>query len=173
MTGNTDMHLWSDMRKTVSIWRDHYFPQATRNLSFAWSWSGCWLWLVECCPTPLQWLCEVARYWLELKHPVVHVGKLLAHTSAVDEVAYGREINIQLYGNSSGGHSCSQHANCMLPQLETSAALCCDKIAHCRVTLYCPQHKVHLCKESCCLISFFICHSCQVDVLSWQRRNAH
>jgi hypothetical protein len=26
--------------------------------------------------------------------------------------AYGREMNIQLSGNSSGGHSCSQHANC-------------------------------------------------------------
>ncbi len=32
------------------------------------------------------------------------------------ETAYGREINIQFTGNSSGGHSCSQHANCMLPQ---------------------------------------------------------
>ncbi len=26
------------------------------------------------------------------------------------------EINIQFMGNSSGGHSCSQHANCTLPQ---------------------------------------------------------
>ncbi len=32
------------------------------------------------------------------------------------ETAYGREINIQFTGNSSGGHSCSQHANCTLPQ---------------------------------------------------------
>ncbi len=32
------------------------------------------------------------------------------------EMAYGREINIQFTGNSSGGHSCSQHANRMLPQ---------------------------------------------------------
>jgi hypothetical protein len=29
---------------------------------------------------------------------------------------YGREMNILLSGNSSGGHSCSQHANYMLPQ---------------------------------------------------------
>ncbi len=28
----------------------------------------------------------------------------------------GREMNIQFMGNSSGGHSCSQHANCTLPQ---------------------------------------------------------
>ncbi len=32
------------------------------------------------------------------------------------ETAYGREMNIQFTGNSSGGHSCSQHANCTLPQ---------------------------------------------------------
>ncbi len=32
------------------------------------------------------------------------------------ETAYGREINIQFTGNSSGGDSCSQHANCTLPQ---------------------------------------------------------
>ncbi len=32
------------------------------------------------------------------------------------ETAYGREMNIQFMGNSSGGHSCSQHANCTLPQ---------------------------------------------------------
>uniref|UniRef100_A0A8C7LEZ6 Proteasome 20S subunit beta 7 n=1 Tax=Oncorhynchus kisutch TaxID=8019 RepID=A0A8C7LEZ6_ONCKI len=33
----------------------------------------------------------------------------------------------QFSGNSSGGHSCRQHAICRLPQLETSVALCCDK----------------------------------------------
>ncbi len=32
------------------------------------------------------------------------------------ETAYGREINIKFTGNSSGGDSCSQHANCTLPQ---------------------------------------------------------
>ena len=32
------------------------------------------------------------------------------------EAAYGREMNIQLFGNSSGGHYCSQHAICKLPQ---------------------------------------------------------
>ncbi len=32
------------------------------------------------------------------------------------ETAYGREMNIQFTGNSSGVHSCSQHANCTLPQ---------------------------------------------------------
>ncbi len=37
-------------------------------------------------------------------------------TAKFSETAYGREINIQFMGNSSGGHSCSQHTNCTLPQ---------------------------------------------------------
>ncbi len=32
------------------------------------------------------------------------------------ETAYGREMNIQFMDNSSGGHSCTHHANCTLPQ---------------------------------------------------------
>ncbi len=32
------------------------------------------------------------------------------------ETAHGREMNSHFTGNSSGGHSCSQHANCLLPQ---------------------------------------------------------
>ncbi len=32
------------------------------------------------------------------------------------ETAYAREMNIQFLGNSSGGHCCSQHADCTLPQ---------------------------------------------------------
>ena len=28
---------------------------------------------MECCPTPLQSLCEVAGYWWELEHAVVRV----------------------------------------------------------------------------------------------------
>jgi hypothetical protein len=38
------------------------------------------------------------------------------------EVVYGREINITFSGNHSGGHYYTQHANCTLPQLETSGA---------------------------------------------------
>ncbi len=29
-------------------------------------------WIVECRPTPVQWLCEVAGYWQELEHAVAH-----------------------------------------------------------------------------------------------------
>ncbi len=39
------------------------------------------------------------------------------------EMAYGREMNIQFTGNSSDGHSCSQHANCTLPQNVCHCAL--------------------------------------------------
>jgi hypothetical protein len=45
------------------------------------------------------------------------------------EAVYGRDINIQLSGNSSGGFSCSQH---------TSVALLCDKTAHFRRFLLSP-----------------------------------
>ena len=47
------------------------------------------------------------------------------------ESVYGREMNI-FSGNCSGGYSCRQNANCLLPQHETSLTLC-DKIAHFRV----------------------------------------
>ena len=39
--------------------------------------------------------------------------------------------------------------------------------------LYCPQHKEHLCNDHAVLISFLICHTCQVDGLFWQRINTH
>ena len=57
------------------------------------------------------------------------VVRLVGHTGKFSktklDAAYGREINITLSGNSSGGHSCSQYTNCTHPQLETSVALCC------------------------------------------------
>ena len=60
--------------------------------------------------------------WSAVVRPIGHIAKFYKTTL---EVAYGREINITFSGNSSGGHTCSQHANCALPQLETSVALCC------------------------------------------------
>ncbi len=32
------------------------------------------------------------------------------------EMAYGKEMKMQFTGNISGGHSCSQQANCTLPK---------------------------------------------------------
>ncbi len=68
------------------------------------------------------------------------------------ETAYGREMNIQFTGNSSGGHSCSQHANCTLPQnfpqkSDICGIMLCDKTVHFKVAFYCGQPKAHLCNN--------------------------
>ncbi len=67
------------------------------------------------------------------------------------ETAYGREMNIQFMGNSSGGHSCSHHDNYTLHQKHCHSGICvivlCDKTAHFRVVFYCSQPKVHLCNN--------------------------
>ena len=68
---------------------------------------------------------------------------VLAKFSKTTEAVYGREINIQFSGNNSAGHSCSQHANCTLPQ----------NIWHC-VWLNCT-----------CIISFLIIHQTGVSYL--------
>ena len=72
---------------------------------------------------------------------VMPVGPTAKCSTMTLEVAYHREINIKLSGNSSGGHSCSRHANCTLPKLETSVALFNTTP---QMAFYCPQHKVHL-----------------------------
>ena len=75
------------------------------------------------------------------------VGRPPKFSRTTLKAAYGRKMNITFSFNSSSEHSCSQHANAMLPQLETSVALCCDKTAHLRVAFNCPQHKWHLCND--------------------------
>ncbi len=51
--------------------------------------------------------------WSAVVRPVGCTAKF-SETSL--EMAYGRELNIQFKGNSSGGDSCSPYANCTLPQ---------------------------------------------------------
>ena len=49
------------------------------------------------------------------------IGRTAKFSTKTLEAAHGREINIQFSGNSFGGYSCSQHANCSLSQnLHTS-----------------------------------------------------
>ena len=45
------------------------------------------------------------------------VGCTAKFSKATLVAAYDREMDMKFSANSSGGHSCSQHANCMLPQL--------------------------------------------------------
>ena len=58
MTGNTDMHLL--VTDTLMVGSLDRVDQAV----------DCGL---ECCPTHLQWLCEVDGYWRKLEHAVVQV----------------------------------------------------------------------------------------------------
>ncbi len=51
--------------------------------------------------------------WSAVERPVGCTAKF---SETPLEMAYRREMNIQFTGNSSGGHSCSQHANCTLRQ---------------------------------------------------------
>ena len=82
--------------------------------------------------------------WSTVVRPVGPIAKFFKTTL---EAAYGREININFSGISSGGCSCSQYVNCTVPQLETSVALWSVTKLHILVAIYCPQHKVHLCND--------------------------
>jgi hypothetical protein len=74
------------------------------------------------------------------------IGRTAKFSKTMLEEAYGWEMNIQLSGNSSGGQSSSQHANCTISQNICGIVLC-DKTAHFKVAFYCSQHKVHLCND--------------------------
>jgi hypothetical protein len=68
-------------------------------------------WSVESCRLRSQ-------MWRSWAGVVTHGLRLCgrSYSKMTLDVAYNREVNIQFSGNISGGHSCSQHANCTLPQ---------------------------------------------------------
>jgi hypothetical protein len=76
------------------------------------------------------------------------VGCTAKYSKTTLEEAYGIETNINISGNSSGGHSCSQACQLHIPsKLQTSVALCCVNKLYILVTFFCSQLKVHLCKN--------------------------
>ncbi len=62
------------------------------------------------------------------------------------ETAYGREMNTQFTGNSSGGHlvAVSMPIARSLKTCDIGGIVLCDKTAHFRVAFYCGQPKTHL-----------------------------
>uniref|UniRef100_A0A4W5PHA1 Deoxyribonuclease-2-alpha n=1 Tax=Hucho hucho TaxID=62062 RepID=A0A4W5PHA1_9TELE len=78
--------------------------------------------------------------WFAVVKPVGCTAKFSKITL---DAAYGREMNIQLSGNSSGGHSCSQHVNSTLPQNESScrstSPMCMTVVSLLPWPLWCPR----------------------------------
>ncbi len=74
------------VRKPVSIWCDHHLSHAAQHILLTLSWSGCWLWPVECWSTPLQWLCEVSGYWQELEHADIRRSRT-SHTCSMGDMS--------------------------------------------------------------------------------------
>jgi hypothetical protein len=64
---------------------------------------------------------------LQVKKPDVVMGGLQFEAGWTQLMVEKLTLN---YLAIAGGHSCSQHANCTLPQLETFMGFCCDKTSH-------------------------------------------
>ncbi len=130
--------MWAFSHSSRSRWRT-----AVRSRP-RWGWRACrWAslrWFLTVC-AEIIWLCKQIVWricpggwsqmilevkmldmevlgWCDYTWSVVvrPVGCTAKFSETPLETAFGREMNIQFTGNSSGGHSCSQHANYTLPQ---------------------------------------------------------
>jgi hypothetical protein len=93
-----------------SLCRNSSLVQTHSSISYLGGWSQT---IQQVRKPDVEALCWHGYMWSVVVRPVGHTAKSSKTTL---EVAYGREMNIPFSGNSSGGHSCSQHANCTLPQ---------------------------------------------------------
>ena len=146
MTGQGCCHMWALEGVGPPIWKQR---PANQNTFFSPTKGHFYSHKYSSAPVPLQTIPQVKKpdvevlgwhdyTWSEVVNPVGCTAKFSKTTL---DAVYGREINIKFSGNISGWHSCSQHANCTLPQNLRCVALCCVT----EVAIYCPQHKVHLC----------------------------
>lgn len=88
--------------------------------------SGCWSQTILQVRKPdVEVLGWRGYTWSAVVRPIGWTAEFL---ETILETAYGSEMNIQFTGNSSGSHSCSQHANCTLPQNLQHPWRCVDKL---------------------------------------------
>ncbi len=87
--------------------------------------------------------------WLHLWSAFVRpIGCTAKFSEMPLETVYGREINIQFTGNSSGGHpAVTMTIARSLKTCNICGIVLCDKTAHFRVAFYCGQPKAHLCNN--------------------------
>jgi hypothetical protein len=109
--------LGRGMAQPIRMW--FFFP--TKGLDYRFiSCLGGWSQTIPRLKTDVEVLGWRGYMWSAVARPVGHTAKFSKMTF---QVTYGREIGILFSGNSSGGHSCSQHVNCFPPQLEASVVL--------------------------------------------------